>query len=324
MSIPGDRSKAPLIAIIGTTASGKTSLAVDLAEVLDGEIISADSRQVYRRMDIGTGKDFEEYKLANGKSIPYHLIDIVEPGEVYNLYSWLEAFHKAKEDILARNKQVILSGGSGLYLETALSGKEIVKVPRNESLREELELLSHRDLKELLSRFALPLPLEQGSHRRAVRAVELAVFYKQNPDKLQEEIAHRNTTHRPLPHCLLLIDIPLETRLERINRRLMRRLDEGMVEEVKKLLDEGVPGQRLIDYGLEYRYITYFLLGEMTYHEAIQKLEIAIRQFAKRQMTWFRGMERRGFTIHRLNGLLSRDELLSQALTLIGSERISN
>lgn len=307
------------IALIGPTASGKTTLAVRLAIHFRGEILSADSRQVYRRMDIGTGKDFEEYKLADGSTLNHHLIDIEEPGNTFDLYHWLAAFRPVYEDILSRKKTPILVGGTGLYLETALKGSQLTPAPQAPELRKELEQLSQQDLLALLRRFNSPFGVDTSSHRRTIRAIEIARFYSANPEAKNSTAPFIGQRTTSLPHILLLIDLPREERIARIHKRLLKRLQSGMVEEVEKLLAEGVSAEKLIAYGLEYRYITQFLTGKLSYEEAIEKLEIAIRQFSKRQMTWFRGMERRGFTVHRLDGLLSSDALFEETLQAIES-----
>lgn len=313
----------PLIAVVGTTASGKTTLAVDLAADLSGEILSADSRQVFRRMDIGTGKDLRAYTLKDNQKIPYHLIDLVEPGTPYNLHQWLYSYKVASRAIRDRGKIPILCGGSGLYVETALSGRELTPVNKDDRLRKELEALSYQDLLALIKRFRLPLPVDYGSHRRAVRAVEIARYYAVHPEEIPSLVEEKDSSPNREPHIILFIDQPKELRLERIGRRLRQRLDEGMIEEVASLLKEGIPKEVLINYGLEYRFLTLYLCGELNLEEAVSRLEIAIRQFAKRQMTWFRGMERRGFVLHRIDGTQGRENLLKDALGIIEASRRS-
>lgn len=279
----------PLIAITGPTASGKTALAVSIARQTEGEIISADSRQVYRRMDIGTGKDIAEYG-----DIRYHLIDICEPGEKYNLHRYIKDFHSALRDIESRGKQPILCGGTGLYLETALSGVRLPDVPENPELRERLEKKSLPELTEILSKYkTLHNTTDVDSVKRAVRAIEIEEYYLSHPE---EAAAVSKKSACPIPHNLILIDISRELRRKRISERLESRLKEGMVDEIKSLLDEGISPEDLIYYGLEYKYVTLYLIGELSFEEMKQRLEIEIHKFAKRQMTWFRGMERRGFT----------------------------
>ena len=283
----------PIIAVTGPTASGKTALAVSIARQTNGEIISADSRQVYRRMDIGTGKDLAEYG-----EIPYHLIDICEPGTRYNLHRFLSDFHKAYKDIIARGRQPILCGGTGLYLESALSGIRLPEVPANPLLRRQLESLTLNELTEILKSFkTLHNSTDVDSVQRAVRAIEIEQYYKDNP-----EVSRQTSRHNvnPLPHQLYLIDISRDLRRQRITDRLTSRLQEGMIEEIKNLLAEGILPEDLIYYGLEYKYVTLFIIGKMSYSEMKQRLEIEIHKFAKRQMTWFRGMERRGFSFLKI------------------------
>lgn len=278
-----------IIAVTGPTASGKTALAVAIARRTGGEIISADSRQVYRRMDIGTGKDLSEYG-----NVPYHLIDICEPGTKYNLHRYVKDFHAALADIESRGKQAILCGGTGLYLETVLSGVRLPDVPENPVLRHELEGKSLEELTEILKGYkTLHNTTDVDSAKRAIRAIEIEEYYVAHP---QEALAASRHSAAPLPHKLYLIDISRDLRRKRISERLEARLEEGMVEEIKSLLQEGIAAEDLIYYGLEYKYVTLFLTGVMPYEEMKRRLEIEIHQFAKRQMTWFRGMERRGFS----------------------------
>lgn len=279
-----------LITILGPTASGKTSVAVRLAAAIDGEIISADSRQVYKRMDIGTGKDLSDYTFE-GKTIPYHLIDIAEPGTKYNVYEYQHDFLKAYEDIRSRCKQVVVCGGTGLYLESILRGYRLSPVPQNPELRAALSGKTLVELTEILASYkTLHNTTDVDTPARAIRAIEIADYNRRNP-----------TDERPFPALTsynIGIDVSREVRRERITARLKARLEEGMIEEVKSLLSEGIQADDLIYYGLEYKYLTLYVTGKMTFEEMYQGLEIAIHQFAKRQMTWFRGMERRGITIH--------------------------
>ena len=277
-----------LIVVTGPTASGKTRIAVEMAQNLDGDIISADSRQVYRRMDIGTGKDLKEYG-----DVPYHLIDICEPGTKYNLYQYVRDFLKALKQIKDRGKQPIICGGTGLYLETVLSGVKLPEVPENPELRERLSKYSLDELTEMLRSYkTLHNTTDVDNAKRAIRAIEIEEYYKNHP----EEAASANrATATPLPADIYLVDISREERRARISLRLEERLKEGMIEEVKALLEEGIPAENLIYYGLEYKYVTLYLTGEMTFEEMKTRLEIEIHKFSKRQMTWFRGMERRGF-----------------------------
>lgn len=278
------------ITILGPTASGKTGVAVKLAAEIDAEIISADSRQVYRRMDLGTGKDLEDYCI-NGKNIPYHLIDIAEPGTKYNVYEYQKDFLQAYNDIRSRGKKVIVCGGTGLYLESVLRSYRLSPVPQNPELRENLSGKSLAELTHILSQYkTLHNTTDVDSAQRAIRAIEIAEYYKHTP-----------IDDRPFPTLtsyVIGIDVDRETRRQRISARLKQRLDNGMVDEVKRLLAEGIPADDLIYYGLEYKFLTLYAIGKMSYEEMFRQLEIAIHQFAKRQMTWFRGMERRGIDIH--------------------------
>lgn len=279
-----------ILAVTGPTASGKTAVAVELARRLDGEIISADSRQVYRRMNIGTGKDLDEYG-----EIPFHLIDICEPGTKYNLHRYLKDFQAALADIGDRGKQPILCGGTGLYLETALSGVSMPDVPLNAPLRASLEGKSLAELTEILRSYkTLHNTTDVDTARRAIRAIEIEEYYRVHPD-LQEAADREKAT--PPPSDIYVIDIPREIRRERITARLKTRLEEGMLDEIRNLLAEGIPPENLLYYGLEYKYLTQHILGQLTYEEMFKKLEIEIHRFAKRQMTWLRGMERRGFRL---------------------------
>lgn len=279
-----------IITVLGPTASGKTAFAVRLASLLDAEIISADSRQVYRRMDLGTGKDLDDYRL-DGKEIPHHLIDIAEPGTKYNVYEYQHDFLQAYEDIRNRGKRVIVCGGTGLYLESVLRGYRLSPVPQNPELRQSLEGKSLEELTEILKTYKrLHNTTDVDTAQRAIRAIEIAEYYRTTP-----------VEDRPFPQLESLnlgIDVDRETRRERISHRLRQRLDAGMVDEVRHLLDEGIPAEDLLYYGLEYKYLTLYVTGQLEYEEMFRRLEIAIHQFAKRQMTWFRGMERRGTAIH--------------------------
>ncbi len=278
------------ITILGPTASGKTKVAAQLAARLDAEIISADSRQVYRRMDLGTGKDLEDY-VVDGKAIPYHLIDIVEPGTKYNVFEYQRDFLEAYADIKARGKRVIVCGGTGLYLESVLRGYRLSPVPQNPELRERLQGKSLAELTDMLKQFkTLHNTTDVDSPARAIRAIEIASYYEHTP-----------VDDRPFPTLssyTIGIEVDRETRRQRISQRLRQRLDAGMVEEVRGLLREGIAPEDLLYYGLEYKYLTLHATGAMDFEEMSGRLEIAIHQFAKRQMTWFRGMERRGVEIH--------------------------
>ena len=294
-----------LIAILGPTASGKTTLAVALAAHLDTEIISADSRQIYRSMDIGTGKDLSEYTV-DGKTIPYHLIDICPPGYRYNLFEYIRDYHKAYDDIVARGKTPILCGGTGLYLEAVLKGYSLPPVPENRALREALANKSLAELEEILKSYkTLHNQTDTDTCKRAIRAIEIAEYYsRQDPGTL---VPH------PVENALIVgVNIDRESRRAHITRRLHDRLDQGMVAEVQGLLDRGIEPESLIYYGLEYKYITEYLIGRTSYNQMVSLLEIAIHQFAKRQMTWFRGMERRGFDIFWLDAFLPLSEKLAR------------
>ena len=279
-----------LIVILGPTASGKTALAAHLAKALDGEIISADSRQVYRRMDLGTGKDYADY-VVEGQRIPAHLIDIREPGYKYNVYEFQNDFFHVFEDLQKRGKWAILCGGTGLYIEAVLQQYKMIHVPANPALRESLKDKTLAELEEILSEFRiLHNSTDTDTHKRAVRAIEIETYYQSHP-----EIEVQLPEIRPL---LIGVDIDRELRREKITRRLQQRLEEGLVAEVEALLAEGLSAEDLIYYGLEYKFVTQYVTGRLSYDEMVTQLNIAIHQFAKRQMTWFRGMERRGIAIN--------------------------
>lgn len=298
-----------LIAILGPTASGKTSLAAALARRMDTEIISADSRQVYRRMDLGTGKDLDDY-VVGGKRIPCHLIDIVEPGYKYNVFEYQRDFLAAYEDVRSRGMLPILCGGTGMYLESVLKGYRLLPVPENPELRRRLAEKSLEELTGILATYKkLHNSTDVDTVKRAIRAIEIEEYYRQH-----------QVEERAFPDIRSLVvgvGIGREQRREKITRRLKQRLDEGMVDEVKALLADGISPEDLIYYGLEYKYLTLYAIGQLTYEEMFAQLEIAIHQFAKRQMTWFRGMERRGFTIHWIDAALSLEEKLEQIENLL-------
>ena len=303
--------KYDLITILGPTASGKTPLAAALADRLGTEIISGDSRQVYRRMDLGTGKDLVDY-IVDGRPVPYHLIDIVEPGYKYNVFEYQRDFLKAYEEITDKGKLPILCGGTGMYIESVLKGYRLLPVPENPELRASLEGKSLEELTDILKRYKkLHNSTDVDTAKRAIRAIEIEEYYKQQPPEYRE--------FPSLKSLIIGVDIDRELRREKITRRLQQRLDEGMVEEVRGLLAEGIPAENLIYYGLEYKFLTQYAIGELTYEEMFQQLETAIHQFAKRQMTWFRGMERRGFTIHWLDATIPMDEKLEQIINLINT-----
>lgn len=302
-----------LLTILGPTASGKTTLAAHVAVVADAEIISGDSRQVYRRMDIGTGKDLCDYTVGD-KLIPYHLIDICEPGTKYNLFEYQRDFLTAYEDITARGKNTILCGGTGLYIESVLKGYQLSPVPQNEELRKRLEGKSLEELTVILE----DLKQRTGGNmhnrsdvdtaQRAIRAIEIEEYNLLHPVPDREFPA--------IDSVIVGVDIEREARREKITRRLKSRLEEGMIEEVKGLIDSGIPQENLTYYGLEYKFVTEYVVGLISYEEMFTRLEIAIHQFAKRQMTWFRGMERRGFHIHWINALHPMEEKVRQVLDI--------
>ena len=303
--------KYDLITILGPTASGKTPLAANLADKLHAEIISGDSRQVYRRMDLGTGKDLADY-MVNGRAIPYHLIDIVEPGSKYNVFEFQRDFLKAYDDVTGRGKLPILCGGTGMYIESVLKGYRLLPVPENPQLRNELEGKSLEELTAILSTYKkLHNSTDVDTAKRAIRAIEIEEYYK-----------HQPVEHREFPSLKSLIvgvDIDRELRREKITRRLKQRLAEGMVDEVRRLLDEGIAPDDLIYYGLEYKYLTLHVMGKITSEEMFAQLETSIHQFAKRQMTWFRGMERRGFTIHWLDATWSMEKKVAEIESLLNA-----
>ena len=303
--------KYDLIAILGPTASGKTTLAAHLAAKLHTEIISADSRQVYRRMDLGTGKDLADYEVE-GQPIPYHLIDIAEPGTKYNVFQYQQDFLRAYEDIADRGKLPIVCGGSGLYIESILRGYRMEDVPENKALRQQLEGKSLAELTEILKQYrTLHNTVQTDTAKRAIRAIEIADFYEQHG------ISQTAEGNQPLFHPLVIgVKIDRELRREKISRRLRQRLDEGMVDEVRNLLAEGIAAEDLIYYGLEYKFLTLYVIGQLSYEEMVSQLEIAIHQFAKRQMTWFRGMERRGVEIHWIEATLPMEEKIKTIMDL--------
>jgi tRNA dimethylallyltransferase len=302
--------KYNLITILGPTATGKTGVAANLASQIDGEIISADSRQIYRGMDLGTGKDYADY-FINGVEIPAHLIDIEDAGAHYNVYRFQTDFIKVFEDIQKRNKFPVLCGGSGLYLEAVLKNYRLIEVPPNKELRKELKGKTLQELSEILKSLKPKLHnhTDVETDRRAIRAIEIEKYYAENPqlDSYFPEINSLN----------IGIKFDRELRRQRITARLKQRLDEGMLDEVKRLLVSGLKPEQLIYYGLEYKYLTLHLIGELTFSEMFRQLEIAIHQFAKRQMTWFRGMEKRGTKIDWIDGHLPMEEKVKAILVLL-------
>lgn len=320
-----------MITILGPTASGKTSLAAALASHINGmdssmwsgdthgaEIISADSRQVYRGMDIGTGKDLEDYTVG-GKLIPYHLIDICDAGTKYNLFQYQQDFYDAYQDITQRGVLPILCGGTGLYIESVLKGYHLSPVPQNPALRSSLEGKTLEELTDML----VDLKAKNGSNmhnrtdvdtaQRAIRAIEIETYNLEHPMPERELPA--------VDSLVIGVSIDRDARRDKITRRLKQRLENGMVEEIKGLLDRGIPAENLLYYGLEYKFITEYVIGKTSYEEMLRGLEIAIHQFAKRQMTWFRGMERRGFTIHWIDALQPMEQKVEQVLELMKSNQ---
>lgn len=278
--------------------------------MLGGEIISADSRQVYRGMSIGTGKDLCEYG-----NIPYHLIDIADAGEKYNLHRYLRDFGRAYDDILSRGRTPVICGGSGMYVENALAGVRLPEVPENPTLRRSLEGKHIDELAEILASYkTLHNTTDIDTCKRAIRAIEIQEYYRMHPD---EALAADVKTATPLDCIVIGVDIPREARIARIDSRLHARIEEGMVDEVKALLDSGLTPEDLIYYGLEYKFVTLYLTGELCRERMERDLATAIHQFAKRQMTWFRGMERRGIPIHWLPYDLPTDEFLAHVRNLL-------
>lgn len=297
-----------LLVITGPTASGKTSRAADCAMAFGGEIISADSRQLYTGMDIGTGKDIDDYG-----TVPYHMIDIVPAGYKYNLFEYLRDAQAAIADVESRGKLPILCGGTGLYVESILKGLRLPEVPENKELRASLKGKTLTELTEILSGMkTLHNDTDVDTAQRAIRAIEIATYYREHPE---EAI---NTTPHPIADATVIgVEIDRENRRRRITNRLHARIKEGMIEEVETLLKSGIAAEDLIYYGLEYKYLTLYLTGEMSRDQMISELEIAIHQFAKRQMTWFRGMERRGFPINWLSWDMPREEFVEQVRTIM-------
>ncbi len=298
-----------LIAILGPTASGKTSFAATLAYELNTEIISADSRQIYREMDLGTGKDLADYTV-NDKQIPYHLIDIAEPGYKYNVFEYQRDFLNAYQSIKQKGRLPVLCGGTGLYLESVLKGYQLIPVPENPELRTRLAGKTLEELTDLLSTYkTLHNSTDVDTAKRAIRAIEIEEYYATH-DLSAREFPSINS-------LIIGVDIDRELRREKITKRLRQRLDEGMVEEVRQLLNKGIQPEDLIYYGLEYKYLTLYVTGEISFEEMFKQLEIAIHQFAKRQMTWFRGMERKGFKIHWIQASMPTDEKIELVKKLI-------
>jgi tRNA dimethylallyltransferase len=299
-----------MLTILGSTAVGKTGFAAHMAARLDGEVISADSRQVYRGMDIGTGKDLADY-MVDGQLIPAHLIDIADAGYQYNVFEYQRDFLKVFDDMQKRGKFPVLCGGSGLYLEAVLNNYKLIQVPVNEPLRKNLSGKSLEELTEILQSYKSKLHniTDIENEKRAVRAIEIEQFYA---DSLEID------TRMPELNSLVVgIKYDRLSRRKRITQRLLQRLDEGMVDEVRRLLDSGLSPDDLTYYGLEYKYITLHLMGDLTFDQMVEKLNTAIHQFAKRQMTWFRRMERLGANIRWLDGYQPLEEKIDRVMTLL-------
>ncbi len=298
-----------MLTILGPTATGKTKLASHIAFIIGGEIISADSRQVFRRMNIGTGKDYEDY-IVKGKIIPHHLIDIAEPGEEFSVFDFQKNFIQAFQNIVSKNKIPVLCGGTGLYIESALNKYNLLEVPENIELRKELSAKSENELIDIISNLkSLHNTTDTINKERLIRAIEIAYFRKNNPGK---------NLHFPEFNSYIFgINYEREIVTQKITSRLKERLKNGMIEEVKSLIDEGVPSTRLKSYGLEYKFITQYLQDEISYEEMFNKLNIAIHQFSKRQMTWFRRMERNGIKINWIDGNLPLEEKIKIIVELL-------
>ncbi len=305
------RTKFDLVTILGPTASGKTEVAVNLAHEIGGEIISADSRQVYRNMNLGTGKDLDEYNIS-GQIVPYHLIDIVNAGYQYNVYQYQQDFLKIYLDLKQRHVFPIVCGGSGMYIESVLKGYRLIQVPINDSRRIELQKLSIEQLADILRGYKiLNNTSDIENKRRAIRAIEIEEYRIAHPEE--------NFSFPSINSLIIGIKFDRNSRRQRITSRLKERLKNGMVEEVQLLLESGLKPEDVIYYGLEYKYITLYVTGEITYEEMENSLNTAIHQFAKRQMTWFRKMEREGFSIHWLDGYLPMKEKIEKILSLLDS-----
>lgn len=299
-----------MITILGPTACGKTAFAARLADTLGTEIISADSRQIYRDMNIGTGKDLDDY-VVDGRHVPYHLIDIAPAGYKYNLFEYQRDFLKAYDDITDRGKLPILCGGTGLYIESVLKGYRMAPVPENRELRASLADKSLQELTDILTKYkTLHNTTDVDTCKRAIRAIEIQVYYKEHLINERE--------FPKIDSLIIGIDIDRDERRAKITTRLKKRLEEEqMIDEVKHLLDSGIKPDDLVYYGLEYKYVTLYLTGKLTYGEMFEQLETAIHQFAKRQMTWFRGMERRGFNIHWINADIPTEEKIKTTISLL-------
>ena len=302
--------KYNLIVILGPTASSKTSLAAHLASKINGEIISADSRQVYRKLNIGTGKDYSDY-MVNGQQVPYHLIDIAEPGSQYNVYEFQKDFVNVFEELNNRQTPALLCGGSGLYVEAVIQGYKLIQVPINQPLRDELELKCLNEMRILLSQFKdLHNTSDIDNTKRAVRAIEIETYYVSHPEI--------DFSYPKINALLLGVKFDRASQRRRITERLNFRLKNGMVEEVENLLKDGITPDQLIYYGLEYKFLTQYITGKLSYDEMFNGLNTAIHQFAKRQMTWFRRMENQGMKIHWFDGYQPIEEKLERIISLLG------
>ncbi len=298
-----------MITVLGPTATGKTKFAANLAYRLDGEIISADSRQVYKGMDLATGKDFDDY-IVNGRKVPFHLVDIVDAGYEYNVYEFQRDFLKVYADILKRGKKAVMCGGTGMYIESVLRGYKLIDVPENKQLRKRLSDLSREKLVERLKKFKVPHNTTDTTDiKRLIRAIEIQTYYSEHPEI--------DRSFPEINNVIFGIRFEREIIRKRITERLKIRLESGMIDEVKDLLNNGLSSEQLKFYGLEYRYLTMYVTGEITYDKMVELLNTAIHQFAKRQMTWFRRMERSGFEIHWIDGNLTMKEKIGLAMNII-------
>ncbi len=303
-----ENDKFDIITVMGATAGGKTSFAANLAYEFNGEIISADSRQVYRGMNIGTGKDLEEF-IINDKQIPYHLIDIADAGTKYNVFEYQKDFLSVYTDIKNRKKLPILCGGTGMYIEAVLKGYKLINVPHNEKLKKQLEKQTDEELIDILKQNKdLHNRSDIANRKRLIRAVEIALYYKKNKDI--------DFSYPKIKSLNIQIVFDRNSRRKRISQRLKMRLQNGMIEEIERLIERGVPSETLKYYGLEYKFITEYVLGEITYEDMFSQLEIAIHQFSKRQMTWFRKMEKDGHKIYKIDGYLPLNKQLERVKEL--------
>ncbi|MFP4060333.1 MAG: tRNA (adenosine(37)-N6)-dimethylallyltransferase MiaA [Bacteroidales bacterium] len=301
-----------LLVILGPTASGKTKLATLIAQRLDGEIISADSRQVYREMDVGTGKDYSDYQV-DGTKIPFHLIDIAQPGDKYNVYEYQKDFINVYQKLIERNKLPVLCGGSGMYLDAILNGYRLINVPLNEELRKDLESRPMNELSTMLSSMTnLHNTTDTSSRKRLIRAIEIAVYYQKHPSE--------NGIFPKIHSFVAGVKYERDKRRSMITARLKRRLHDGMIDEAEQLLAKGLSPKDMEWYGLEYKFLSWYLTGKISYEEMFTRLNTAIHQFAKRQMTWFRKMEREGISIHWIDGEIPLEEKASKIITLFKRE----